>query len=238
MAPDLFLKSLASYRRPNVTRSLAELAVTVIPFVVLWGLAAALLARGSYWGLLLLVPAGLFLLRLFLIQHDCGHGAFFSGRTANDWLGRILGVMTFTPYECWKRSHAQHHASTGNLDRRGFGDIDTLTVEEYRNLGRLGRLRYRLYRHPLVMLGVGPAYLFLFRHRLPIGMMGYGYKPWLSALGTNVTIAIVAALLILHGRFFGISDGPIGGGSYRRDDRRVAILCAASIRRRALGPAG
>ncbi|HVF84065.1 MAG TPA: fatty acid desaturase [Sphingomicrobium sp.] len=173
-----------------------ELAITAIPFGLLWAATWATLSVGHIWGLLLTIPAGGFLLRLFLIQHDCGHGAFFSARSSNDWLGRSLGVLTLTPYDYWRRSHAKHHASTGNLDQRGVGDIDTLTVAEYRSLGAAGRLRYRLYRHPLVLFGIGPAYLFLLRHRLPVGMMKDGWRPWLSALGTNIGIAVIAAALI------------------------------------------
>lgn len=187
---------MASYRDPKTGRSLAELAITAGPFLALWGLAAAVHSISTLAGIALAVVAGLFLLRLFLIQHDCGHGAFFGRRAANDWVGRVIGVLTFTPYEYWRRSHAHHHAGTGNLDRRGLGDIDTLTVAEYRALSLTGRLRYRLYRHPLVLFGLGPAYLFLLRHRLPIGMMSMGYRPWLSTLGTNVAIAIVAGLMI------------------------------------------
>jgi omega-6 fatty acid desaturase (delta-12 desaturase) len=193
---DYILKKVASYRHPRTARSLGELAITAAPYFLLWGLAAAALNAGYVAGLLLTLPAGLFLLRLFLIQHDCGHSAFFDRRSSNDWLGRVLGVLTFTPYDYWRRSHAMHHASTGNLDRRGFGDVDTLTVEEYRRLGRMGRLRYRLYRHPLVLFGLGPAYLFLLRHRLPVGMMRRGWSPWLSAFGTNAGIAAIAAALI------------------------------------------
>jgi omega-6 fatty acid desaturase (delta-12 desaturase) len=173
-----------------------ELGVTALPFAALWLLTWAALDAGYAAGLLLTIPAGGFLLRLFLIQHDCGHGSFFRRQAANDWVGRILGVVTFTPYDYWRRSHAVHHASTGNLDARGVGDVDTLTVDEYRALGRLGRLRYRLYRHPLVLFGVGPAYLFLLRHRIPVGMMKKGWAPWASALGTNAGIAAVAGVLI------------------------------------------
>ena len=106
------------------------------------------------------VPTAGFLVRLFMIQHDCGHGAFFSRRWANDWVGRVIGVFTLTPYDYWRRTHAIHHATSSNLDRRGIGDVDTLTVGEYRARSRWGRLKYRLCRHPMVMFAIGPAYLF------------------------------------------------------------------------------
>jgi omega-6 fatty acid desaturase (delta-12 desaturase) len=190
------LKEISAYREPHTGRSLFELAITAVAFAFMWLATWAVVREGYLAGLLLTIPAGGFLLRLFLIQHDCGHGAFFVRRSSNDWLGRLLGVFTLTPYDYWRRSHAAHHANTGNLDQRGVGDIDTLTVAEYRALSRLGRLRYRIYRHPLVMFGIGPAYLFLFRHRLPIGMMRSGIRPWASTLGTNAGIALFAGLLI------------------------------------------
>jgi acyl-lipid omega-6 desaturase (Delta-12 desaturase) len=131
----------------------------------------------SYWiCLLLAVPAAGFLVRLFMIQHDCGHGSFF-GHLANDWTGRVIGVLTLMPNDFWRRTHALHHASSGNLDRRGIGDIDTLTVREFLALPRWRQLLYRLYRHPVVMFGVGPAYLFILQHSLPMGMMERGTQP-------------------------------------------------------------
>lgn len=120
----------------------------------------------------------------------------FSSKRANDWVGRVLGVITLTPYEYWRRLHAAHHAHSGNLDRRGMGDIDTLTVDEYLSKGFFGRLLYRLYRHPAVMFGLGPAYLFLLRHRLPVGAMSDGRKPWISTLATNLGILAMSAVLI------------------------------------------
>lgn len=194
--PRALLKEVAPFRQPRHGRSLFELAVTAVPFALLWVLTWAALDAGYALGLLLTVPAGVFLLRLFLIQHDCGHGAFFRSQAGNDWVGRVLGVLTLTPYDYWRRSHAIHHASTGNLAARGVGDVDTLTVAEYRALGRFRRFLYRLYRHPVVLFGVGPTYLFLLRHRLPIGMMRKGWRPWLSAMGTNAGIAAVAAALV------------------------------------------
>jgi len=131
-----------------------------------------------------------------MIQHDCGHGSFFRHRRANDWAGRIIGVLTLTPYGFWRRTHAMHHASSGNLDRRGFGDVDTLTVDEYRARSIWGRLRYRLYRHPLVMFGIGPAYLFILQYRLPVGMMRGGWQPWASTMQTNLAITLIVGVLV------------------------------------------
>ncbi len=194
--PKALTKEVAPFRQPRPARSVFELAVTAAPFALLWLLTWATLHAGYMLGLLLTVPAGAFLLRLFLIQHDCGHGAFFRRQASNDWVGRVLGVLTLTPYDYWRRSHAIHHATTGNLAARGVGDVDTLTVAEFEALSRLGRLRYRVYRHPVVLFGLGPAYLFLLRHRLPIGMMKKGWRPWASAMGTNAAIAVMAGLLI------------------------------------------
>ena len=194
--PRVLLKQIASFRQPVQGRSVLEIAVTALPFALLWLLTWAVLDAGHWLGVVLALPAGAFLLRLFLIQHDCGHGAFFRDQASNDWVGRTLGVLTFTPYDYWRRNHAIHHASNGNLAARGVGDVDTLTVAEFQRLGGMRRLLYRLYRHPIVLLGLGPAYLFLLRHRLPIGMMRKGWRPWLSVMGTNASIAVLAGVLI------------------------------------------
>lgn len=188
---------LSHYREPSLWRSVTELVISFAPLAALWAAMWVAYSFGLWWlTLLLAVPSAGFLVRLFMIQHDCGHGAFFRHRLANDWIGRVLGVLTMTPYDYWRRSHAIHHATSGNLDRRGIGDVDTLTVREYLALPRWRRLCYRLYRHPAVMFGVGPAYLFILRHRLPIGFMRAGWLPWLSTMGTNLAIAIVIAALI------------------------------------------
>ncbi len=188
--------ALARYREPILARSLAELVVTAVPFMALW-LAMLLCLRYSYWlCLILAVPAAGFLVRLFMIQHDCGHGSFFRQRRANNWLGRALGVLTLTPYDYWRRTHAMHHATSGHLGRRGTGDVDTLTVREYRSLPARGRVLYRLRRHPIVVLGLAPFYLFVLKHRLPVGLMRAGWAPWLSVMATNLAIAVVVGLLI------------------------------------------
>ena len=191
---------LQRYREPDQIRSVLEIAITAVPFVLLWVAAWAALSF-SYWvTLALAVPAAGFLVRLFMIQHDCGHGTFFRKRVVNDWIGRVIGVVTLTPYDVWRRSHALHHATSGNLDQRGTGDIDTLTVREYQALPRWRRFAYRLYRDPVVMFGVGPAYLFLIQHRLPVGLMRAGWQYWMSAIATNIGIAaLVLAMIWLVG---------------------------------------
>ena len=188
---------LARYREPSHARSLFEIAATLLPLGLLWTFSWMAIHLGCWEAsLLLAVPASGFLVRLFMIQHDCGHGALFRNRLANDWVGRVFGVLTLTPYDFWRRTHAIHHATSGNLDRRGVGDIDTLTVAEYRALSFWGQLRYRLYRHPLVMFGLGPAYLFLLQHRLPPGLVRAGWQQWLSVVSTNLAIAVIVGTLI------------------------------------------
>src|SRR4030088_1344522 len=196
-APDAraLTQTLARYRAPDPIRSIVELVITAGPLIVLWFLMWATLDLGYWLCLLLAVPAAGFLVRLFMIQHDCGHGAFFSRRSANDWVGRVIGVLTLTPYDYWRRKHAIHHATSGNLERRGIGDVDTLTVHEYLTRSRWGRLRYRLYRHPLVMFGLGPAYLFILEHRLPVDLWS-GWRPWVSTIATNLAGVVVAAPMI------------------------------------------
>lgn len=194
---DTWSRIVARYRQPSTGRGIVEIAITVVPFVALWALAWLALEFVGYWLTLpLVVLAAAFLVRLFLIQHDCSHGSFFRHRRANEWIGRIAGVLTCTPFSYWRRSHATHHAGSGNLDRRGLGDIDTLTIAEYRALPLWGRLRYRVYRHPLVLFGIGPAYQFIVIHRLPVGLMRAGWQPWASTMATNAAIALIAGGLI------------------------------------------
>ena len=187
---------LAGYRARNHARSAAELLVTLGPFAGLWLLIWMSLEVGYWLSLIIAVPAAGFLVRLFMIQHDCSHGSFFRNRALNDWLGRVIGALTLTPYDGWRRAHAIHHATSGNLDRRGIGDVTTLTVREYLSLSRWRRAAYRLYRNPIVMFGVGPAYLFIVRHRLPIDSSGVGGRAWLSTMATNAAIAAIVCLMI------------------------------------------
>jgi acyl-lipid omega-6 desaturase (Delta-12 desaturase) len=189
-------KLLAPYRTPDARQSIIEIVLTAVPFLVLWGAAYVSLSV-SYWlTLFFCVLTSLFLVRLFLIQHDCGHGSFFERRESNDWVGRTIGVLTMTPYQVWRHSHAKHHAGSGNLDRRGHGDIDTLTVREYRAMTPLQRLLYRIYRFPPVMFGIGPVYVFMLKQRLPFDFMKGGLKFWISAMGTNVALVVLWGSMI------------------------------------------
>ena len=197
LAPNRDLpKALARYRVPDHRRSVFELAITAIPFVALWIAAWVALLVNFWLTLAIAVPAGMCLMRLFLIQHDCGHGALFRSRAVNNWVGRVLGVLTHTPYYVWRRSHAIHHATSGNLDKRGVGDINILTVNEYRALPRYRRFIYRVYRHPITIFGLAPGYIFLLRNRVPPGISHASRRFWMSAMGTNAALAVVAGTLI------------------------------------------
>ena len=190
-----WVRVVAAYRNPDHARSFMELAITVMPLFLLWAAMWAALPHAYWLSLLLALPTAGFLVRLFMIQHDCGHGAFFRTRRLNDWVGRGIGVLTLTPYGFWRRSHNMHHAGSGNLARRGIGDILTLTVNEYAALSRWRRFRYRLYRHPAVMFAIGPAFLFLLQQRLPIGAMREKSE-WSSTMTTNLAIAVVTGLFV------------------------------------------
>lgn len=171
------------------------MGVTLLPFALLWTAALLSVQQGWWPGLALTIPAAGFLTRIFLIQHDCGHGAFFPSKAANDWTGRVLGVLTLTPYAYWRQTHAVHHATSGHLDRREMGAIDTFTVEEYRALSPARRALYRVYRHPLTQFGIGPAFVFFVQHRVPVDLMRAGWRPWASAMATNAAILVVGAAM-------------------------------------------
>ena len=185
---------LGPYRQGNDKRSWFELALTSFAFVGMWALVYNLYFINLWLMLLAMLPAAGFLVRMFMLQHDCGHNSLFQSRQLNDWVGRAIGLLTLTPYDYWRHAHALHHASSGNLDRRGSGDITTLTVEEYNVMGFWGRLKYRLYRNPVVLFVVGPIYIFMFQQRLPFESFRQGRASWLSVLGTNFGLLVIAVL--------------------------------------------
>ena len=192
-------KLLAPYAKPDAARAAGQLLITLSLLIassaaLLWGLAL-----GFWPALVLALPAALFIVRLFVIQHDCGHGSYFRSGRLNDTIGRALGVVTMMPYAAWRRDHAVHHATCGDLARRGIGDVTTLTVAEYRARSWWGRLAYRLYRHPLVLFVLGPVYV-LVRYRLPLTSPQRDRRGWLSVLGTNAAAtALCGGLALLVG---------------------------------------
>lgn len=197
--PKDWVRVLAAYRDPDPLRSTYELLVSVIPFLALWAISWWALTISGWLALAIAVLNAGFLVRLFMIQHDCGHGGYFRNRRVSDWAGRAIGVLTLTPYDVWRSTHAIHHSSAGNLDQRGIGDIHTMTVREYRALSPLGRFSYRLYRNPIVLFVIGPIYIFLVQNRLPVGLMRSGAKYWVSAMGTNAAIAAILAFILYFG---------------------------------------
>ncbi len=185
---------LAPYASADNRRASFQLLTTGTLFALNWYLMLRSL-DGPYWlTLLLAVPAAGLLTRLFIFQHDCGHGSFFRSRTANNVIGYLLGILTLTPYRYWRRTHAIHHATSGDLDRRTFGDVEMLTVQEYLRLSRWGQLLYRLYRNPFILLGLGPAYQFLLKHRCPLDIPRTWKREWASVMSTNLGIAAAVAV--------------------------------------------
>ncbi len=186
---------LAPFCQPVTRTSVFQLVSTACLLVIFWVGMYGSLAYGYWLTLVLAVPAAAMTMRLFMLQHDCGHGAFFPSQRANNIVGGLLGVVTLVPYSYWRRTHAIHHASSGNLDARGLGDIETLTVREYLGRSRWQRLRYRVYRHPAVMLIAGPIWLFLIKHRLPLDIPRTWTREMVGVQFTNLGLAGVIALL-------------------------------------------
>ncbi len=190
-------KRLAPYRVVNNWRGVFEITITATVFITLWVASWWLYHQISVFAsLVLAVPTAGFLVRLFMLQHDCGHLTLFTSKSANDWVGRALGFITLTPYDYWRHEHAQHHMGSGNLERRGIGDIDTFTLAEYKALSLWGRFKYRVYRNPFIMFGVGPIYIFLIAQRFPLDTFKNGRAAWLSVFGTNAAILVFASVMM------------------------------------------
>jgi len=179
---------IARYQRSNPARSIAQIATTLIPLAALFYLMYRSLALPYWITLLLGVPAAGLLVRTFIIMHDCAHGSFLPWKRVNGVVGWFTGVLTMTPFGQWRHGHALHHASSGDLDRRGHGDVDTLTVREYLALPRMARLKYRLIRNPLVLFGLGPIH-FVLTNRIPPRGASATKRERRSVWSTNAAIA-------------------------------------------------
>ncbi|MEH6546898.1 MAG: fatty acid desaturase [Sneathiella sp.] len=188
---------------PENRRSILQLLTTILPLLALW-IAMFATVGDAYWVTLLLsVPAAAFTVRLFIIQHDCGHHSFFNSRRLNDWLGNLIGIVTLTPHGYWRYTHNTHHATCGNLRKRGIGDIKLLTVTEYLALSRWERISYRIYRNPATILGIGPIYLFVIKYRLPLDLLKDQPKMLIGVMATNLAIVLVLTSLSFG---FGLTD--------------------------------
>ena len=204
-------KKLAQYEKPDLKKSIWQLTHTLLLHFATFYLMVRTVQLGyTYWlTLALAVLAAGFLVRIFIFFHDCTHRSFFASERANTIVGYILGVLAFTPYEDWRHSHVIHHATAGNLDRRGIGDVWTMTVDEYRSASKWQQLAYRLIRHPLVMFGLGPGFMFLVAHRF--ATKGARKQERLSVIITNLALAaiIVIASLTIGFRAYFLVQFPI-----------------------------
>jgi acyl-lipid omega-6 desaturase (Delta-12 desaturase) len=197
--PDWY-HDLAEYQDRSWKRGLLQIADSILPYLAIMTLMFVSVERGwPYWSTLLIaVPAAMFLVRTFMIFHDCTHGSYFPSNRANRITGFVTGVLTFTAFEPWRLSHLKHHATNGQLDHRGFGDVTTMTYEEYRDASRWQRFLYRAYRNPLVMFLVGSFYTFVVINRF-VGLRGTPAERR-SVIATDVALVAIAATLSV---FFG-----------------------------------
>ncbi|HEX6053656.1 MAG TPA: fatty acid desaturase, partial [Gemmatimonadaceae bacterium] len=190
---------VARYEGMDTRRAIMQLVTTLVPLCAAFFVMYQSLALPYWVTLVLAVPTAGFLVRTFIIMHDCAHRSFLASPRANDFVGMITGVITLTPFGRWRREHAKHHASSGDLDRRGHGDIPTLTVREYRARTAWGRLRYRMFRHPLVLIGLGPLHMIVLQ-RLHPNEGTLTDRPSLSVWSTN---AAIVALFVAFSLWIG-----------------------------------
>lgn len=205
--------ALAPYRRPDVATSLWQLGSTLALYALAWAGAAWAVARLPWLAPLVCLPAAALLVRLFIVQHDCGHGSFLPWRWANEAVGLGLGVLTLAPYHYWRQTHALHHGNVGDLNRRGeLGYIPWWTVEEYGRATPAARLGYRLIRTPWILVGLGLPFQFLIWHRLPLNTPREWRAAWGSVLFTDVALAGLVALGVmgLGATTFGLTAGFVG----------------------------
>jgi acyl-lipid omega-6 desaturase (Delta-12 desaturase) len=182
------------YQRSDVSRAIAQIVTTIVPLALTFYVMYRTLVL-PYWVTLLLAPIGAGLLvRTFIIMHDCAHGSFFPSRRANEIVGWITGVLTLTPFSQWRHHHSLHHASSGDLDRRGHGDVDTLTVREYASRSRKERLKYRLLRNPFILFGLGPLH-FMITNRIPPKGEPLSNREAISVWSANLGILVIVAAM-------------------------------------------
>ena len=210
-------RDLARFEKPDVRKAVGQIANTFIPYIGLWAAMIWMAKHNVSWLLIapLMIVTGGLVVRLFIMQHDCGHGSFLNSRSANKILGSICSLLTFTPYEDWKHEHAAHHAGAQNLERRGIGDIPTMTVQEYEAAPRIKQIAYRLYRNPFVIFCIGPTALFVIGHRFAHKRSGPAERK--SVLFTNVGLLAI----------FTLAHFTIGLGTFLMLQMPIIIMAAS-----------
>lgn len=188
-SPIVLRRIMSRYARPSFSKASIQLATTLLFYVAIWGLIIKLYFISKPFALALTVPCGLLLVRLFILQHDCGHNSLFPSKKANDIIGSLLGLLTFTPFLNWRYVHNLHHATTGNLDRRNHGDIWLMTVEEFRMASPRVQNLYKFFRNPIVLFAIGPIIYFLVRRRFPIHLKRQMIRERRNIFWTNLGIA-------------------------------------------------
>jgi len=194
-----------------------QIVNSFLPFFLFWGLAYISLSISYVLTLAMCVVAAGFIMRVFIIQHDCGHNSFFKNRKYNDMVGFVCGIMTLTPYEAWRTSHAIHHATSGDLDNRGWGDVYTMTVNEYVNNTPWERFKYRMYRNPFIMFGFGPSYMFLINQRTPIA-----WKVATTPKGKRSLIYTDLVLIVVYG----LAMALFGVGNFIKIQLPISIIAS------------
>ncbi len=192
----VLLRRIGEFSTPSNKAAFFELSFSLFLFFGSSGLMVYGLIHGLWLMFLAMPVAAVMITRIFTIQHDCGHGSYFSSQNVNNAVGCALGVLTLTPYYYWRKNHSIHHAFSGNLDKRGVGDVDTFTVEEYNSAPLMKKIWYRIYRHPVFLLLIAPPLLFGLKHRLPLDCEFHSVKIWTNVTLTNVALVLLVSLLV------------------------------------------
>ena len=204
-----WVQVIKRYNFPDPWMSWWQVINSVIPYIVLWYLMYRSLEI-SYWLTLgLSVLAAGFLVRIFIIFHDCGHGSFFKSEKLSRWVGIFLGALVFTPYHRWHRDHKIHHSTVGNLDDRGIGDVYTITVDEYLALSRWKRFGYRFYRNPLFLMGLAPMLLFIIQFRLPKSYMTWKEKMYVHLTTLGIAVMIMILIMVMGWKAYLLIQLPV-----------------------------
>ena len=193
-----WMKVISGYNKPENLKSWWQIINSIGPYIILWIVMIKTIEIGWWLTLLLAIPAAGFMVRIFIIFHDCGHGSFFKSQKINKIIGIITGMIVFTPYHKWHRDHKIHHQTVGNLEKRGIGDVHTLTVEEYSGLSGFKKFAYRFYRNPFFLFGIAPILLFTLQHRFTKSYMSWREKAYVH-LTSLALIAIISGLIYFIG---------------------------------------